>query len=161
MTDVTPIAEKVAKLVCQFDSNNANQRAMAWKALVRALSTFGADFRDLGNLIEKAGKNGNGEFKYTESDMQAGYEAGIKEGERRAAYLHSQNSRGQFRGAAQLLFPPARDMAAFCYQNIDDLSDWEREFTINMVSWTRVRPLSPKQQAHLEKIYLKLGGEVQ
>jgi hypothetical protein len=30
-----------------------------------------------------------------------------------------------------------------------------------MVSWTRARALYPKQQAHLEKIYLKLGGEVQ
>jgi hypothetical protein len=134
---------------------------MAWKALVHTLRTVGADFRDLGNLIECAGKNGDGEFKYTESDMQGGYEAGIKEGEKRAAYLHSQNARGQFRGTAQLRFPPARDMAAFCYQRIDDLNDWESEFTINMVSWTRARPLSPKQQAHLEKIYLKLGGEVQ
>jgi hypothetical protein len=105
VTDVTPIAEKVAKLVCQFDSDNANQRAMAWKALVHTLRTVGADFRDLGNLIECAGKNGDGEFKYTESDMQGGYEAGIKEGEKRAAYLHSQNARGQFRGTAQLRFP--------------------------------------------------------
>ena len=50
-------------------------------------------------------------------------------------------------------------MAAFCYQRIDDLNDWESEFVTNMVSWTRA--LSLKQQAHLEKAYLKLGGEVQ
>jgi hypothetical protein len=122
------------------------------------LRGIGADFRDVASCIEHAG---NGEFKYTESDMQEGYEAGIKEGEKRAAYLHSQNSRGQFRGTAQLRFPPARDMAAFCYQNINDLNDWETEFITNMVSWTRARALYPKQQAHLEKIYLKLGGEVQ
>jgi hypothetical protein len=57
-------------------------------------------------------------------------------------------------------FPSAADMAMYCYQRIDRLSDWEQEFITNMASWTRTRPLSLKQQAHLEKIYLKLGGRV-
>src|SRR6516225_4159699 len=74
----------------------------------------------------------------------------------------SQNqARTTHHGVFQLQFPSARDMAAFCYQRIDDLNDWETEFVTNMVSWVRTRPLSLKQQAHLEKIYLKLGGEVQ
>jgi hypothetical protein len=52
-------------------------------------------------------------------------------------------------------------MAAFCYRNIGRLSnEWEIEFAQNMASWTRVRPLSEKQQAHLEKLYLKLGGKI-
>jgi hypothetical protein len=59
-------------------------------------------------------------------------------------------------------FPSAQDMAIFCYQNIGKLkSEWENEFVTNMASWTRtIRPLSPKQQQHLEKIYIKLGGRI-
>jgi hypothetical protein len=155
VTDLTPIAEKLAKVVRMFGSDNPNLRAEAWKALVRTLKTFGADFNDLGDRIEHAG---NGAL--TEAEQQEVYDAGIKEGERRTEYLRGQ-SQPRYHGALQLQFPPARDMAAFCYQRINDLNEWESEFTINMVSWTRVKPLSPKQQAHLEKIYLKLGGEVQ
>jgi hypothetical protein len=155
VTDLAPIAEKLAKVVRMFGSDNPNLRAEAWKALVRTLNTFGADFNDLGDRIEHAG---NGAL--TEAEMQEIYDAGIKEGERRTEYLRSQ-SQPRYHGALQLQFPSARDMAAFCYQRIDDLNDWESEFVTNMVSWTRVKPLSLKQQAHLEKIYLKLGGEVQ
>jgi hypothetical protein len=156
VTDVTPIAEKVAKLVCQFDSNNANQRAMAWKALVHTLSTFGADFRDLGNLIECAGENANGAL--SEAEMQEVYEAGIKEGERRTELkLHSQSNHG----APPPRFPPPRDMAMYCYQRIDDLNDWETEFITNMVALTRrAYPLSIRRQEKLEAIYLKLGGRI-
>ncbi|HVI63071.1 MAG TPA: hypothetical protein VM910_10875 [Bradyrhizobium sp.] len=158
MTDLASIAEKLAKVVRMFGSDNPNLRAEAWKALVRTLNTFGADFNDLGDRIEHAG---NGAL--SEAEMQEIYDAGIKEGERRAAYIQrSQNqARTTHHGVFQLQFPSARDMAAFCYQRIDDLNDWETEFVTNMVSWVRTRPLSLKQQAHLEKIYLKLGGEVQ
>jgi len=138
-----------------FGSDNPNLRAEAWKALVRTLKTFGADFNDLGDCIEHAG---NGAL--TEAELQEVYDAGIKEGERRTEYLRSQGQ-PRHHGAPQLQFPSARNMAAFCYQRIDDLNDWESEFVTNMASWTRVKPLSLKQQAHLEKIYLKLGGEVQ
>jgi hypothetical protein len=57
-------------------------------------------------------------------------------------------------------FPSAVDMAIYCYQRLDRLNEWESEFATNMVSWTRTKPLSLKQQAHLEKIYLKLGGRI-
>jgi len=139
-----------------FGSDNPNLRAEAWKALVRTLNTFGADFNDLGDRIEHAG---NGAL--SETEMQEIYDAGIKEGERRAEYTLRSQNQPRYHGALQLQFPSARDMAAFCYQRIDDLNDWQTEFVTNMVSWTRVKPLSLKQQAHLEKIYLKLGGEVQ
>jgi len=158
VTDLTPIAGKLAKIARKLGDKNPNEKALAWKALVRTLDTFGADFNDLGDRIEHPG---NGAL--SEAEMQEIYDAGIKEGERRAAYIQrSQNqARTTHHGVFQLQFPPARDMAAFCYQRIDDLNDWETEFVTNMVSWVRTRPLSLKQQAHLEKIYLKLGGEVQ
>src|SRR6516225_4159698 len=55
VTDLAPIAEKLAKVVRMFGSDNPNLRAEAWKALVRTLNTFGADFNDLGDRIEHAG----------------------------------------------------------------------------------------------------------
>jgi len=154
MTDLSPIAGKLAKIARKLGDRNPNEKAMAWKALVRTLDSIGADFNDFGDHIEHAG---NGALN--EAAMQEVYDAGIKEGERRAEYLRSQ-SQPHYRGAHQLQFPPARDMAAFCYQRIDELNDWENEFVTNMASWTRVRPLSSRQQMHLEKIYLKLGGKI-
>jgi len=153
VTDLTPIAEKLAKVVRMFGSDNPNLRAEAWKALVRTLNTFGADFNDLGDRIEHAG---NGAL--SEAEMQEVYEAGIKEGERHTEYkLRSQNQ--QHHGAPQ--FPSPRDMAMYCYQRIGDLNDWETEFITNMVPITRRGyPLSTKRQDKLEAIYLKLGGRI-
>jgi len=93
--------------------------------------------------------------------MQAILDKGIEIGIKRERAGQQSRSNGGAPHHVTPQFPPARDMAMHCYQNIDELrSDWEREFITNMASWTRTRPLSVKQQAHLEKIYLKLGGKV-
>jgi hypothetical protein len=152
VTDLTPIAGKLAKLVRMFGTKNLSERAVAWKALIRTLDTFGADFNDLGDRIEHAG---NGAL--TESELNEVYGAGIQEGERRERVRGQAQINQSF---AQPNFPSARDMAMYCYQHLDCLNDWEEEFVTNMASWTRTRPLSVKQQAHLEKIYLKLGGKI-
>src|SRR5215471_17602899 len=121
-----------------FGSDNPNLRAEAWKALVRTLKTFGADFNDLGDRIEHAG---NGAL--TEAELREIYNAGIKEGERRAEYPRSQTS--AHNGAPQ--FPSAPDMAMYCYQRIDSLNEWETEFITNIVMLARRGyPLSIKRQ---------------
>jgi len=152
VTDLSPIAAKVAKLVRMFGSDKPNEKALAWKALVRTLNTFGADFNDLGDRIEHAG---NGTL--SETEMQEIYDAGLKEGERRTEYLRSQTPA---HNGTRPQFPSAIDMALYCYQRIDNCNDWEAEFATNMASWTRRRPLSVKQQARLEELYLKLGGRI-
>ena len=155
MTDLTPIAGKLAKLVRMFGTKNPSERAVAWRALIRKLDTFGADFNDLGDRIEHAG---NGAL--SENEMREIYDAGIKEGARQVEQkMRNQASHGAL-GHGTPQFPPARDMAMFCYQHMNQLNDWEEEFVTNMASWTRTRPLSVKQQAHLEKIYLQLGGKI-
>jgi len=153
VTDLNPIAEKLAKITRKLGDKNPNEKALAWKALVCTLDSFGADFNDFGDHIEHAG---NGALN--ENEMLEIYEAGIKEGERRAEYkLHSQNHNG----TPQLQFPSEQDMAMHCYQRINDLNDWECEFITNMVSLTRRGyPLSIKRRARLEDIYLKLGGRI-
>ena len=155
MTDLTPIAGKLAKLVRMFGTTNPSERAVAWKALIRTLDTFGADFNDLGNRIEHAG---NGAL--SEIEMKEIYDAGIKEGARQVEQkMRNQPSHNTLVYGTPR-FPSASDMALYCYQNIDRLNDWEQEFTTNIMGWLRVRPLTLKQQAHLEKIYLKLGGKI-
>jgi hypothetical protein len=148
VTDLAPIAGKLAKLIRLFGSNRPGEVVATVEALNRTLQTIGADFHDIANRIEDSG---NGAL--SEHEMQEIFDAGIKEGIRRGE---------QARHTAYIApqFPPAAEMAMYCYQRMDRLSDWEQEFITNMVSWTRTRPLSLKQQAHLEKIYLKLGGRV-
>ena len=83
----------------------------------------------------------------------AGIRAGIEIGVRKAGQHAYGNASPQF--------PPARDMAMYCYRHMDNLNDWENEFITNMVSLTRLGyPLSIKRQDKLETIYLKLGGRI-
>src|SRR5262249_38704547 len=96
----------------------------------------------------------------SEHEMQEIYNAGIKEGAR----LAIQKMRAQMPyGPPQHVtpqFPSAQDMALYCYQHLDRCNEWETEFATNMMSWTRRRPLTAKQQARLEELFIKLGGKV-
>jgi hypothetical protein len=149
VTDLASIAPKLANFLRLLASDKDGEVVAAARAMVRTLQGIGADIHDIADRVEHSG---NGAL--SEAEMQEIFGAGIKEGIRRG-----QQTRHTVSAAPQ--FPPARDMAMFCYRNIDELgSDWEREFVTNMASWTRARPLSVKQQAHLEKIYIKLGGRI-
>jgi len=152
VTDLAPIAPKLANLIRRLSSDQDGEVVATARAMIRTLQGIGADIHDVANRIEHSG---NGAL--SEHEMQEIFDAGVKTGIRQA----QQTRQPPHRGAPAPQFPPARDMAMHCYRNIDELkSEWEREFITNMASWTRTRPLSVKQQAHLEKIYLKLGGEV-
>jgi hypothetical protein len=147
--------KRLATLVRLFASNRPGEVEAAMRKFASTLQNAGSDV--VNDIAERIEHPSNGALN--EAAMQEVYDQGIKEGVRR------EKLRGQARHSAPqgitIQFPPARDMAMFCYRNIDELGrDWEREFVTNMASWTRTRPLSLKQQAHLEKIYLKLGGEI-
>jgi hypothetical protein len=148
VTDLTVIAPKLANLIRRLSSDQDGEVVATARAMTRMLAGIGADIHDVSARIEHSS---NGAL--SEAEMKETFDAGIKEGirrgeqTRRMAYIAPQ-------------FPPAAAMAMYCYQRIDRLSEWESEFITNMASWTRVKPLSLKQQAHLEKIYLKLGGRV-
>jgi len=152
MTDLTPIAKDLAKLIRVLSSDKDGEVVAAWRGVIRKLLTIGADIHDLADRIERS----VGEI--SEQEMEKIYQAGISEGRR----LEKQARAVAVRGNGPVEFPSARDMAMFCYQNKAKLrSDWENEFVVNMAGWTRtIRPLSPKQQQHLEKIFIKLGGRI-
>lgn len=152
MTNLTSIAGKLAKYIRLLASDKDGEVVAAARTMERALKSIGADFHCLAERVESP----SGEV--SETEMEKIYSAGIAEGrrlEKQARDLSHMN----YNGKPQ--FPSGKDMAIFCYQKLDNItSEWEHEFITNMASWTRTRPLSAKQQAHLEKIYVKLGGRV-
>jgi hypothetical protein len=137
VTDLAPIAGKLANIIRRLASDKDGEVVAAARVMIRTLQGIGADIHDVAARIEHSG---NGAL--SEHEMQEIYDAGVKAGIRQ----QRQRASGPANGTVHL--PPARDMAIHCYQRIDELkSDWEREFVINMASWTRLRPLSVKQQA--------------
>jgi len=152
MTDLGPIAKDLAKLIRLLASDKDGEVVAAWHGVIRKLKSIGADMHDLAERIEHP----VGEL--SQGEMEKIYNAGFADGQRR-----EKQDRAVARGNGSALnFPSPQDMAVFCYQNRANLkSEWEDEFVANMAAWTRtVRPLSPKQQMHLEKIFIKLGGRI-
>jgi hypothetical protein len=148
VTDLSPIAGRLANAIRLLASDKDGEVVAAARAVVRTLQGIGADIHDVADRIQHSG---NGAL--SEREMQEIYNAGVQAGMKQRRQATFSDDPPQL--------PPARNMALYCYQHIDELkSDWEHEFIINMASWTRLRPLSLKQQAHLEKIYLKLGGRI-
>ena len=155
MTDLAPINGKLANLIRRLSSNSDGEVVATAHALMRTLQSIGADIHDVADRIEHAG---NGAL--AENEMQEIYNAGIKEGAR----LAIQKMQAQMaRSSPQRLmpqFPSAADMALYCYQHLNRCNEWETEFASNMAVWTRRRPLTVKQQARLEELFIKLSGKL-
>jgi len=155
VTDLAPINGKLANLIRRLSSNSDGEVVATAHALMRTLQSIGANIHDVADRIEHAG---NGAL--AENEMQEIYNAGIKEGAR----LAIQKMQAQMaRSSPQRLmpqFPSAADMALYCYQNLNRCNEWETEFASNMAVWTRRRPLTVKQQARLEELFIKLGGKL-
>jgi len=155
VTDLVSIGAKLEKFMLLLASNQDGEVVAAARAMVRALKGIGADLHDVTACIKHSG---NGAL--SEHEMQEIYNAGIKEGAR----LAIQKMQAQMaRSSPQRLmpqFPSAADMALYCYQNLNRCNEWETEFASNMAVWTRRRPLTVKQQARLEELFIKLGGKL-
>jgi len=149
VTDLAPIAGKLANFIRLLASDKDGEVVAAAHALIRTLKGIGADVHDIANRIEHSG---NGAL--SEREMQEIFDAGVKRG------INQTEQKLRNNQSVTVQFPSARDMAMYCYQRIDRLNEWEQEFVTNMVSWTRRKPLSVKQQARLEEVYLKLGGRI-
>jgi hypothetical protein len=155
VTDLAPEAAKLANFIRLLASDKDGEVVAAAHALVRTLNGIGADIHDVAERIEHSG---NGAL--SEHEMQEIYNAGIKEGARVAIQkMRAQMPHGPPSFSAPQ-FPSAADMALYCYQRLDRCNEWETEFATNMAAWTRRRPLTVKQQARLEELFIKLGGKV-
>lgn len=153
------MATKIAAMIRLLLSDKIGEANAAAQMLPRILRNAGTD------VVNKVAELITGPFDGTsgangqlpEAVMQEVFDAGVKEGIKQVERkLH----REAYRDVVQL--PPARDMAMYCYQRLDVLNDWERKFITDIAGITRTQsgPLSPKRQAHLEKIYLKLNGKI-
>jgi DNA-binding transcriptional MerR regulator len=152
VTDLAPIAGKLANFIRLLASDKDGEVVAAWRAIIRTLQGTGADIHDIADRIEHSG---NGAL--AEHEMREIFDAGIREGVRQV----EQKIRANQLQRIVPQFPPAADMALYCYQRINNLNDWEQEFATNMVNLTRRQyPLSIKQQARLEELYIKLGGRI-
>jgi hypothetical protein len=152
VTDLVSIAPKLANCIRRLASDRDGEVVAAAAAMIRLLKIIGADIHDVADRIERS----NGAL--SEAEMQEIYDAGIKEGARRVEQkLRSQAPHGP---PSSPQFPAPATMALYCYQHMARLNEWETEFVTNMMSWTRRRPLSVKQQARLEEVYVKLGGRI-
>ena len=158
MTDLAPINGKLANLIRRLSSNSDGEVVATARAMIRTLQGIGADIHDVADCIEHAN---NGAL--AENEMQEIYNAGIKQGARlavqkmRAQMPHVPHGPPSY---AAPQFPSAADMALYCYQHLDRCNEWETEFATNMAAWTRRRPLTVKQQARLEELFIKLGGKL-
>jgi hypothetical protein len=150
------VATKIAAMVRLLLSDKPGEAAAAAQMLPRTLHNAGSDVVDkIATLItspfdENAPSN-NGQLP--EAVMQEVFDAGVKEGLKRAG-------RSNINNVNAVTMPSARDMAVYCYQHFNDLNEWERGFITNMMIRTRRGPLYPKQQDKLEQIYINLGGRI-
>ena len=155
MTDLASVAPKLANLLRRLSSDQDGEVVATARALIRTLNSIGADMHDVAACVERAG---NGAL--AENEMQEIYNAGIKEGARLA--IQKMQAQMAHSPPQRLMpqFPSAADMALYCYQYLNRCNEWETEFCTNMASWTRRRPLTVKQQARLEELFIKLGGKL-
>ena len=136
------LAGKVAKIMRLLASSSSGEVMAAVDALKRTLKNGGADLNDLADAIE-----------LSQATLQAAVQAGIEKANREI----KQNGAG----ASHLQMPSGREMALWCYQHIDRLHDEkDREFVRSIVSWTRKREPTPRQQPWLEDVYIKTGGKL-
>jgi hypothetical protein len=152
LANPAPIDEEVVlKIVAMIRhiAAQTGEAAAAAQLLPRVLQNAGAE------VVTAIADRIQGNSPLSEREMQEVFDAGVKTGIKQAKQKLRSNQE------VTVQFPSARDMALFCYRNLAELrSDWEIEFITNMAAWTRTRPLSVKQQAHLEKIYIKLHGRI-
>src|SRR5262245_14701255 len=127
-------------------SDKTGEAAAAEQMLPRTLRNAGTDvINKVAELMTSSFNDGapGNDGQLPEAVMQEVFDAGIKEGLKRAAQSNINNTN-------TTPMPSARDMAVYCYQHFDDLNEWERGFITNMMIRTRQGPLYPKQRDKLE-----------
>jgi hypothetical protein len=151
MTDLTPIAGKIASLIRLPSSDREGEVINAARALLRTLKSAGADIHTLADRVEKP--NGGA---LTNTEMKKLYDAGYQDGVRAAENKMHGNS--DFRDIDG--FPAWSEIALYCQRNNRRLRPNEQEFVNDMASQTVWREPSPKQAKWLRSIFLRLGGRI-
>jgi hypothetical protein len=75
VTDLAPIAGKVANLIRRLASDKDGEVVAVARALIRTLNSFGADIHDVAERVENSGN-----ATLSEAEMREIYNAGIAAG---------------------------------------------------------------------------------
>jgi hypothetical protein len=151
MTDLAPIAGKIASLIRLLSSDQDGEVVGAARALVRTLKSTGADIHVLADRVEHANSG-----KLTDAEMQKLFDAGFQAGVH--AVENKQHGSGDFHNVDGL--PNWHEIARFCQQNDNRLRENERQFVSDMAARTVWREPTEKQAKWLRSIFYRLGGKI-
>jgi hypothetical protein len=153
---LTPVAERLGKLVRLMASDVDGEALAALTALRRTLATVGADLNDLADVIEKGGSNGNGST-LSSDDMKRIYDAGYQDGLRKAEATQHVNSNDGFANTDGTL--TWHQIAAFCTERAQFLEDKNAAFVRDMAGKTLYREPTERQSDWLKSLFFRLGGK--
>jgi len=152
MTDIpAAIAKKLAASLRMLSSDRDGDLVAAGRAIMRLLKGSGADIHALAERVEKSTGGG-----LTDAEMQKLYHAGYDAGRRAAE--NQQHGSVDFHNVDGT--PHWREIARFCQQRGDRLSEKEKTFINDMTSRTVWREPSEKQAKWLRSIFYRLGGRI-
>jgi hypothetical protein len=156
MNALTPIAERLGKLVRLMASDVDGEAMAALTALRRTLAAAGADLNDLADVIEKGGSGGNGGTLSPE-DMKRIYDAGYQDGLRKAEAAQHANSNDGFANTDGTL--TWHQIAAFCTERAQFLEEKNAAFARDMAGRTLYREPTERQATWLTSLFFRLGGK--
>lgn len=141
----TDLIDKLGKLLPLLlnKSSAAGEKLATVEGINRVLAKEGFDAYALVEHLKRPA---------AEEELKEAVAAGVKKGIEIAGNGAQTNNNGGTR-------PPSnKDMVAWCYQHIDDLtSQWERDFITNV---RRKGVWTARQKDKLEDLYLKTGGRI-
>jgi hypothetical protein len=160
VTDIDPIAKKLAPMLRMLADGNDGQAFAAMQGLRRALQGDQAKlYKDkLYDLAEHAERPDDGGL--SEQDMQKVFDAGVQEGMRRAENKLHGSSSGDFRNTDGT--PEWLEIARYCQQHDDRLrEEKERQFVADMAGRLVFgREPTERQGKWLLSIFYRLGGKL-
>jgi hypothetical protein len=144
MTNLTPIAPRLAALIRMLSTTHDGELIAAAKALNRALTGAGLDIHALAEIVEHP-------KKFDEQDARKIYERAFELGRRKA----HEELPATFRGVGE---PSWHEIAIECQEHAERLRPNEHEFVADMVRRTvHGGELTEKQGNWLRAIYNRGG----
>jgi hypothetical protein len=142
------VEQKLGDLIRRMGSPHEGEVIASALALRRTLVAAGRDFHEIVDAVENSGHGG----KLSEAEMRklynAGFEAGLAEGESRHVTT--------FRNVSSA---DDHEMAAFCFERRNRLAPQHRGFVEGMFELSVEYELSLKQRNYLRSLYRQLGGK--
>ena len=150
MSDLSPIAGKLSRLIRLLASDKEGEVVATAAAINRMLRSAGADIHTLADRVAHT----NGGAKLSEAEMKQLYDAGFNDGllaaENQPHGTDFHNTDGS---------PVWNEVVEFCQRRGSRLSTREQEFVDSVAAQLVYREPTEKQAKWLKSIFLRLGGK--